>query len=61
MCVRTNSFDLRAVSELLDGVTVLCVVLQQDGHLESGGLQCVPGNNNINSIQTSFVLPGALI
>lgn len=40
----SHSFDLCAVSELLDGVTVLCVVLQQDGHLEGGGLQCVPGN-----------------
>lgn len=42
------SFDLCAVSELLDSVTVLCVVLQQDGHLEGGGLQCVPVNNNNN-------------
>lgn len=37
-------FDLRAVGELLDGVHVLCVVLQQDGHLEGGGLQSVPGD-----------------
>lgn len=39
------NFDLRAVSELLDGVTVLCVVLQKDGHLEGGGLQRVPERN----------------
>lgn len=48
MCVRacvragSHSFDLSAVSELLDGVAVLGVVLQQDGHLEGGGLQRVP-------------------
>lgn len=56
MLVHTNSFDLRAVGELLDGVTVFRVVLQQDGHLEGRGLQCVPGNNNINSVQTFFML-----
>lgn len=44
VCVRVcpHSFDLRAVSQLLDGVAVLGVVLQQDGHLEGGGLQRVP-------------------
>lgn len=36
------SLDLCAVGELLDGVAVLRVVLQQDGHLEGGGLQRVP-------------------
>lgn len=41
-CVCAHSFDLCTVSELLDGVTVLSVVLQQDGHLEGGGLQRVP-------------------
>lgn len=40
--VCSHSFDLCTVSELLDGVTVLSVVLQQDGHLEGGGLQRVP-------------------
>lgn len=43
--VHTHSFDLCAVGELLDGVTVLCVVLQQDGHLEGGCLQSVPANS----------------
>lgn len=35
-------FDLRAVGQLLHRVAVLRVVLQQDGHLEGGGLQGVP-------------------
>lgn len=41
-----HGLDLRAVGELLDGVAVLGVVLQQDGHLEGGGLQRVPGNDS---------------
>lgn len=43
-----HRFDLRAVGQLLHRVAVLCVVLQQDGHLEGGGLQGVPVNNNNN-------------
>lgn len=35
----THCFDLCAVGQLLDGVAVLCVELEQDGHLEGGGLQ----------------------
>lgn len=35
----THYFDLCAVGQLLDGVAVLCVELEQDGHLEGGGLQ----------------------
>lgn len=54
----TYSFDLCAVGQLLDGVTVLCVVLQQDGHLEGGGLQCVPvNNNNSSSSVTAWPVP----
>lgn len=35
----TDRLDLCAVGELLDGVGVLCVKLQEDGHLERRGLQ----------------------
>ena len=35
----TDRFDLCAVGELLHCVDVLCVELQEDGHLECGGLE----------------------
>lgn len=35
----THRFDLCAVGQLLDGVVVLCVELEQDGHLEGGSLR----------------------
>ena len=38
MLVSTYNFDLRAVCQLLDRVNILCVVLQQNGHLKGGGL-----------------------
>lgn len=47
LALRAHNFNLCAVGELLDGVTVLRVVLQQDCHLEGGGLQRVPKRNNI--------------
>ena len=47
------SFDLCAVSQLLHSVTVLCVVLQQDGHLEGGGLQRVPVDHSRISMECS--------
>ncbi len=36
---RTHYFDPCAVGQLLDGVAVLCIELEQDGHLEGGGLR----------------------
>lgn len=55
VCVRvrvhTHRFDLCAVSELLDGVTVLCVVLQQEGHLEGGRLQSIPANSKTTELK----------
>lgn len=58
--MRAYNFDLCAVGELLDGVTVLRVVLQQDGHLEGGGLQRVPEHNNISIQFNSFIVTVSL-
>lgn len=45
MCSATHYFNLRAVSQLLNSVAVLCVELQQNGHLEGG---CLKRKTNIN-------------
>ena len=50
------NFDVRAVSELLDCVDVLCVVLQQDGHLERGRLEGHgPTDQNVNTPQLELM------
>lgn len=45
MCSATHYFNLGAVGQLLNSVAVLCVELQQNGHLEGG---CLERKTNIS-------------